>query len=203
MCQKEYDKAINSVQAEIVFIEETHSYYVDGKRLPSVSEIMKQMSKDYYADVDPDVLAIAAKRGTKVHEAVEVYERFELETEDEEIIPFVRNYKVAKKLEKFTVLENELRLATKDFAGTLDILGIHDQDMVVIDLKATSKINTDLLQVQLAAYRELAIVNGYDIKRVYVLHLTKKGYKFKEIIPNTLLWNEMKGRYNDLRSIDG
>lgn len=200
MCEEVNNEAVCSVQNQITFIEETHQYYVNGKQLPSVSEIMSVMSKEYYADINPTVLANAAKRGTKVHEAIEVYEKFGLETEDIEIYPYLRSYKVAKQLEKFEVFENELRLHNGEFAGTLDMLAILN-GTVIVDLKATSKINTELLEVQLAGYQELAIANGYDIRQVYVLHLKKDGYKFKIITPNDIMWQEMKREYAKLSKV--
>ena len=50
--------------AIIEFIEETHTYLLDGVIIPSVSEII---SDDTYASIPPHILQFAATRGKAIH----------------------------------------------------------------------------------------------------------------------------------------
>lgn len=188
---------VESITTKIEFDEDKHEYKVEGKVLPSVSSIMSKMSKEYYSNIDPERLNKAADRGTRVHKAVEMYELYGIETDDPEVKPYLRNYKVAKHLNKFEVVFTELRLTNKEFCGTLDQIAVMDNKLLIIDLKATSKINTELLQVQLAAYLELARFNGIEVEGVFVLHLTKTAYKLKQIGVNDILWQSMKENYHE------
>ena len=195
MCQRIDGEIIDKNQNEIEFIESTHEYFVDGRRLPSVSEIMKPLSEQTYLDINPRVLANAAKRGTAVHMAVEMLEMLGVYSPDEEIRQIVQNYKVAKKLKKFEPIYQEIRLTNREFCGTLDMIAEMDGKIVIIDLKNTSKINHDLLAVQLQAYRELCEFNGIEIQGLYCLQLKKDGYKFVEVRGNEFLWNDLKKDY--------
>jgi hypothetical protein len=64
-------------QHKIKFIESSHTYIVGDRRLPSVSHIMSEMSKQYYTDINPEVLENARERGTRVHKAIEMFERLQ------------------------------------------------------------------------------------------------------------------------------
>ena len=195
MSEKINTERIRENFAKITFDEELHRYIVGGKVLPSVTQIMKPLTEEKYANIDKSVLMKASDRGTRVHKAIEMYEQFGIDTTDLEIKPYLTQYKIAKRLEKFEVLENELMMTNFEFCGTLDIVGTLDDKIILVDLKATSQINTDLLEVQLAGYDELARFNGIEPQGYYVLHLTKKNYKFKPISLNELLWEMLKGDY--------
>lgn len=195
MCQGIVSESIGAYQIEIEFYEATHEYFVDGQRLPSVSEIMRPLSEQTYLNINTKVLANAAKRGTAVHLAVEMFELLGVDSSDEEIRQIVQNYKVAKKLKKFEPIHQEIRLTNREFCGTLDMIAKMDGKTVIIDLKNTSKINHDLLAVQLQAYRELCEYNGIDIEGLYCLQLKKDGYKFVAVNGNEYLWNDLKKDY--------
>lgn len=63
----------------VVFHEESHEYFVDGVKVPSVTEILGRYSRlhglDDYADIPQDVLRRAAARGTALHKEIEEYEK--------------------------------------------------------------------------------------------------------------------------------
>lgn len=195
MCQRVASEIIDKNQNEIKFIESTHEYYVGGRRLPSVSEIMKPLSEQTYLNINPRVLANAAKRGTAVHLAVEMFEELGVDSTDAEVRQIVQNYKVAKRLKKFNPIYQEIRLTNGEYCGTLDMIAEMDGKIVIIDLKNTAKINHDLLAVQLQAYRELCEFNGIEIQGLYCLQLKKDGYKFVEVRGNEFLWNDLKKDY--------
>lgn len=189
-------KKLSESECQIVeFIEESHIYVYEGVMIPSVSAIMNPMSLQKYATISKARLQNAAFRGTKVHKAVEVFEKYGLATHDKEIKPYLMAYRIAKKLHNFEVLDNEKRLTNGRYAGTLDMIAKLDGKLVIIDLKATSVINYDLLEVQLAAYYELCQFNNIKIDETYVLHLKPGSFKFLKIEPNFLMWTHLLEHY--------
>jgi len=177
-------------QNNVEFEPITHSYLYGGRLVPSVTTLMKALSENTYKNIPEHVLNKAGERGTKIHKIIELWETEGIEpTEYQE---YLLQYKKAKKLEGFEVLFMEVAIGTEEFAGTLDIIGLLNGKLIIIDLKITSKINTDLLEVQLAGYDELCKYVGIDIIEHYVLHLTKTGYKFKPIKLNIPLWESLK-----------
>jgi hypothetical protein len=166
---------------------------VGDRRLPSVSHIMSEMSKQYYTDINPEVLENARERGTRVHKAIEMAEQFGVY--DEEVKDYVVQYLKVKSAYKFVPIAQELRITNLEYCGTVDMLAILNDELILIDLKATSKINTELVEVQMAGYVNLLTHYGIDIKTVKVLHLTAKSGKLKTITPNFNMWNQLCADY--------
>ena len=173
------------------FESDTHTYYFHDKLIPSVSEIMRPLSKANYDSIPPHILENARVRGVKVHEAIEVYEALGIEPDEEEIKLYFDSYMQVKAKNQFEVVKSEIMLTNGHFAGTLDQIILSNEVLAINDIKNTSKIHTDMLSVQLYAYRELARYNGYEIQECYVTHLTKKRGVMREIKPDAKLWNEL------------
>lgn len=179
---------------QIEFIDESHTYIVDGMIVPSVTQIMKSMSEQYYSGIHPEVLKEAADRGTRVHKTIYDFEHNNVVLVDD-TMPFLKNYQIAKHIKKFKPLMQEFMLTEGTFAGTLDMLAEMDGQQVIIDLKATSKFNKELAEVQLSGYVELCEKNGIGVNGTYILHLTKDSYKLHKVQPNYGKWIELKNRY--------
>ncbi len=179
----------------IEFNEELHQYKVNGKILPSVSQIMKRMSDDVYNTVNPYVLENARIRGTAVHKAIEMYELFGIEPTDDEILIYFNRYLKAKEKHKFVVTNSELILTNNVFCGTLDQIVKMEDVTCINDIKVTSKRNMELLEVQLAGYYQLARANNIQVDKCYVTHLTKTSGVVKEVIPNFDKWNQIKKEF--------
>ena len=179
---------------EIEFIEESHTYLVDGMIVPSVTQIMKPLSDQYYGATSPEVLQNAARRGTEVHKAIYDLEQTGMAQEGN-ASPYVQNYLVAKKLKGFKPLMQEFQLTDGVFCGTLDMLAELNGQQVIIDLKCTSQLNKELAEVQLAGYQELCEKNGIGVDATYILHLKRDTYKLYKIYPNIQKWTELKKEY--------
>ena len=184
----------------IQFDPHLHQYRVEGKVLPSVSEIMRGMSENYYSNVHPAVLQHAADRGTRVHKAIEIYERLGIEPDDDTWVYFDR-YLKAKKKHKFEVVQTEIMLTNFQYCGTLDQLILINGELAINDIKVTSKRNIELLEVQLAAYEELALYNMKKVKKCYCTHLTKTSGVMVEIKPNRELWQRKKAEWRFMESL--
>jgi len=196
MYEEEQSQIIHKAGNKIDFIEDGHRYVVNGIELPSVSKIMESLSKEKYANIDVVTLERASKRGTKVHKTVELFENLGLLATDD-MREYLIEYQIAKRLYNIEVCNTELMMTNGRYCGTVDQISLLDGHLCIVDIKATSMINTDLLEVQLAGYLQLAYDNGFIIEKTYVLQLKKDGFKFKEIIPNNMLWQSLLDNYYD------
>lgn len=126
--------------------------------------------------LDPSVVANAAERGTKVHKICEaIMEGLgELGVEDQ-----TRNYVESFKLwweQGHEVIEMEKRFWCDDLCitGQVDLIIKTDEGLAIVDLKTSYK-PSPTWQAQGSAYAYLARKAGYDIKKIYFLHLKKNG----------------------------
>ena len=168
---------------KIDFDEEKHEYTVDGKRVPSVSEILAPLS-DRYDGLNPSVLQMAAARGTAVHEATEIIDYGgEPEMMPETFgyinayIEFLRTYFPRwEMIERPVAYYRWAEEAVPFYAGTIDRYGVIDGHTAVVDIKTYASLTTDGLiaaSCQTQLYKD-AISEYLPIKR-YVLHLKKDG----------------------------
>lgn len=174
------------------YIESTHTYLFNGVIIPSVTQIMKGSSEAYYHGISEAQLMIAADRGTRVHQAIYEFETEGKMTTDTEVKPYLAEYIIAKKRYKFKPIWQEFKLTNGLYAGTLDMLAEYEGQQVVIDLKATSKFNKSLAEIQLAGYEELCKYNGIGINNTYILHLSKDKHKLHQVTPNYDEWERLK-----------
>ena len=57
------------------YIDDTHTYLVDGIIVPSITQLIKMKFKNKYDAVPKEVLKKAADKGTAMHLAIELYEK--------------------------------------------------------------------------------------------------------------------------------
>ena len=126
--------------------------------------------------LDPEVVAHAAERGTKVHKICEaIIQGFGELGVDDETKPYVESFKqwwekghqVVKMEERFWC--DELRVT-----GQVDLILNTPEGLAIVDLK-TSSAPSKTWPAQGSAYAYLAKKAGYDIKKIYFLHLLKTG----------------------------
>lgn len=168
---------------KLIFFERDHSYEVDGQKLPSVSEIIRFLSREIYANATQYRLDHAADRGTRVHRACENIDRYGSCEADAEIEPYVMAYIQFLKDKKpdWKLIETSLCDLQDGFAGTLDRYGVISGKRVIVDLKSNSSIKPVLVTAQLNGYRHLARVNEHEVDAIASLHLKKDGkYSYVE-----------------------
>ena len=165
---------------DLIFRQKKHEYITsDGKKLPSVSEIISCLSNSVYADVDKDILETAAQRGTAVHELSRELETKRILECPEEYSGYLQAY--AKFLQEhsvnWTYIEEPMR-HSKGYAGTLDRYGVVDDVCTLLDIKTNSKItgkNLVVYEAQLNLYRKMLEEHWCNPAKLYVLHLMKDG----------------------------
>lgn len=166
------------------FNEDNHEYQVNGEVIPSVSEIIRFISREVYGDVVQSVLDTAADRGTRVHKATQMLDVVHDVECDDDIVPYVQAYVQFLREHKPTwdAIEKSFYNPEKLYAGTVDRVGTFDGKKTLVDIKTSSSLQKILYGAQLNLYRMGLAANGIEVERLVILHLTKdKGYKIVEI----------------------
>lgn len=166
---------------ELEFIEDTHTYLVEGKIVPSVTQLLNRKFGGRYDSIPPEVLRKASERGTQIHKAIECYcQGFDDGSSE------VRDYKFLERVHNFKAVENEipiiLDLGGKTYAGRLDMIISINGGYAVADIKTTSTLEKEYLGHQLNLYR-LGVEQCYDYKisELYGIHLKDGKRKLVKI----------------------
>jgi len=157
-----------------------HQYQVDGKPVPSVTQILQDCGITDFSKVNKRVIDFAQKRGKAIHKACHLHDVGDLDvfTLDLRITPYLDAYIKFKHDTGFLVKDSELRVASRKFhyAGTLDKLGILEGKITIIDLKSGPIMPG--VAIQTAGY-ELAYNEGKGprekIRRREVVQLKDDG----------------------------
>lgn len=166
------------------YIDDTHTYVYDGVILPSITQILKVKFGNKYNGVSKDVLQKASERGTKVHQAIEDYEKRSIDdTECKEL----RNYKLLKNRFNFECLDNEvpivLFLNDKPVcAGRIDLIIKENENVGIADIKRTSVFDKEYVAYQTNLYR-IGYQQCYGIKVSFLkgLHLRDDIRKYIDL----------------------
>ena len=162
---------------ELKFDSDKHLYTLDMEgqtlQLPSVTQILRFVSRELYGEVPAHILENAADRGTRVHEAIEMMAKFGWMEADTDIMPYMLAYQEWEKEHNFKIVASEYRLyhRTRLYAGTADALFMDKDDLCLMDVKTTKTILEGLTAAQLYGYSEALKSHGVEIKRAYILHL--------------------------------
>lgn len=139
------------MNTDVKYDDKAHAYTVNGKPVPSVTQIISWYQGNKYAEVPADILQRAKDYGTGVHEAIEKY----INTLE------VDGYEDA--VAQYAVLEEEHRIGITSteqivnygerYAGRYDMIGEVDGDASMIDIKTTYRLDKEYLGLQLGLYR--------------------------------------------------
>lgn len=173
------------------YIDESHTYLVDGIIVPSITQIMKIKFGNKYSGVSNEILNKAAENGTRVHEAIEKL----CKSGEVEDIKEVKNFMFLQKHYKFEVVDNEVPIIIfKDdvpiCAGRLDLVLKIDGLIGGGDIKRTSTLDKEYLTYQLNLYR-IGYRQSYDIEWEFLkgLHLRENTRKFIDLpINENMAW---------------
>lgn len=173
------------------FVEKTHEYHLNKRKIPSVTQILAPISKIMYENINLPTLKAKAKIGSEVHKLIEWYCKFGLlpnkENHDERVYAYFNSFlDWHKSLVDSANFENEFKgFYSSDkmvFAGTIDNIRMIGNDLVLIDYKTVANPNKYLLSLQLYAYKLIAEqVLKVMINKCYALCLKVDSYEFIEI----------------------
>lgn len=164
--------------AQLLFYDADHRYELDGVELPSVSEIIRFLSREIYQDAEQYRLDQAAERGAKVHRALELLDKLGEVEAEEVVLPYCQAYLAFCRDHRvnWELIEKPLASAELGFAGTLDRAGYVDDRRCIVDLKTTATVKKPLVKAQLNAYELLSQANGRPASEaLYCLQLNKDG----------------------------
>ena len=174
--------------ARLLFYDDTHRYTVDGEEVPSVSELIRFITRELYTDTPQYFMEGAAARGTLVHKATESLDEFgKVECEDD-IAPYIQAYVSFLKdcQPNWEKIEWPICNGTR-YAGTVDRYGELNGKKVVLDIKTTQSISGMhklLYGAQLTLYK-MAVEQERPVEKLVVLQLKKDGsYKLIPIEEN-------------------
>ena len=150
----------------LTFDEATHTYRVDGRVVPSVTQILKAVYPDVYAGIPAHVLDRKARLGTAVHKAIELelLGKLDYQSIHPEVQPYFWSWMqwwedqhispVACKAERKFYCE-------AGYAGTVDFEYPVACDVGIVDWKITSAVvATHPLQGAGYAYARGAVRSG-------------------------------------------
>lgn len=173
------------------FDEASHTYRLDGQRLPSVTEILAPIKQDF-AMVNREVLEAKRLLGTAVHLACELDDQGELDDDFTEpaVMAYVQAWRKFRADTGAAIVMNEQRLyhPTLRFAGTLDRLaylrmkGEEQPSTWLLDIKTSADPHPSY-GVQLAGYRmllagqeeagPLSVAMGEAFRRIGLDHIKR------------------------------
>lgn len=111
--------------AELFFDEAAHRYTVNGRTIPSVTQIISAVGLYEFDFVSRETLRIAAERGRIVHTYIEWYERgvLDFDSLDPELEGYLRSYILCKRHHSIPdpdQIEQRVYSDRYGYAGTLD-----------------------------------------------------------------------------------
>ena len=183
------DSRININGHTVEYIDSTHTYLVDGHKIPCVSDILSHYARIHYLDdyykVSRYTLQNAAVNGTNMHNAIEAYEKGESYT----YYPEIENYKAIKARLGFEVMKMEQIVLYCNqrneplYAGRLDMIISYHDGIGILDLKRTYKVYREKFQLQLNLYR-LAYEQSYHqkVSELFCLRLREEKANFYEFM---------------------
>lgn len=159
-----------------------HAYYLDGARLPSVTQILHEagIGTDY-SMVPPQILEHKRQVGVAVHAACRLVDEGELDesTVADEIAPYVGSYQQFLADTGFRAIGTELPLydEVRGYAGTPDVWGDLNGRFALLDRKTLWTLDMPTAALQAAGYAPLieALEPSWRGADRYALHLQRTG----------------------------
>lgn len=169
---------------ELLFNADTHTYTLDGKIIPSVTQLTDIYST---AQIEEDsdlelTFEIAAERGTLLHGYLEYAlsnddpgDGFPLPDAYSGYIDAINLFLAEHELEPMLI---EKMLVSEDefvFAGTPDYVGLFDGELVILDWKFVSQVQKTKIGAQLNGYKILCENNGIYPEKLYCVQFLAGG----------------------------
>ena len=163
--------------SELAFQSEGHRYFLDGRQLPSVTQILDPYTGLEY--VDPELLRRAAEFGSHVHAACHLLNLEQLDdaTLDPALAPYVHAWEQFLTDTGAIVLESERRVASEKYgyAGAIDTLVFWGRSNRLIDIKSSATMPRTV-GPQTAAYSQAYLEEtGQRVRDRYCVLLKPDG----------------------------
>jgi hypothetical protein len=167
----------------LTFDADAHVYRLDGKVVPSVTQILAPLVD--YSGIPADVLETARIRGQWVHDAVNRHCRGVLDpaTLGADVRPYFDQFLLFLSDSAFVPTASEVRVASPKYgyAGTVDLVGEFLNGETLLDVKATADLPA-AVGPQTAGYAQaFAETFGRQLKRRSCLHLFPDRYRVEPL----------------------
>ena len=168
----------------LTFDEATHSYFLDGRPVPGVTSVIREILAPLFR-VDSDLMRRAAEFGTAVHRACELDDKrtLDMATLDPALVPWLEGWRAFTREHDGSFIHSETKICSYKFrfAGTLDRIVHTFRGPVLLDIKTSTTIGPEV-GVQTAAYAMAAQEYlGIKIKSRLCVQLTEGGYKLHKL----------------------
>jgi hypothetical protein len=176
----------NIEEYEIKFIDEGHEYFVNGEKVPCISDINKVILLSSFKDIPEYILKNAALRGDIVHKIIQMDLTFGLDESsvDEKIKGFYESYKLFKEDNHLEpkMVEMKFYCPSLNYCFTLDYKGKCNNLNSLIDWKTGSVYDEVKYRAQVGGqYNGLLDYFEDDLEQVGVVQLYKNGKRGKGI----------------------
>lgn len=170
-------------QSRVQFDAATHTYHLDGVVLQGITgTLIKRAFPDKYKDIDPEVLAEAARKGHELHEAIQNFDRFGIVSDDER----VKNYVELKQGSGLVTVENEYLVSDNEhYASSIDVvLENVTGDVVLVDIKTTYTLDRASTALQLSIYKRWFEQQneGLTVAHICALWLPNRDHSICELV---------------------
>ena len=145
-------------KTNVLFDPKQHKYTYDGVELKGITKVIHdRLFPDEYKDVHEDVLNQAAERGSRIHNAIELFERCGMTTDN---CPELDSYLSEREKEEQNFLLNHreseyLVTDSTQYASAIDMVYQSPKGFVLADIKTTYKLNVEYVSWQLSVYAYL------------------------------------------------
>lgn len=189
--------------AQLLFYDEEHRYELDGEILPSVSEVLRFISREIYGEITQYKLDNAADRGTRIHKACEILDKYGAVEVDAEIAPYIKAYMKFRKdhAVQWTQIEQAIYHPALKYAGTIDRRGSVDGVTATVDIKSSYRLHKPLVGAQLNGYDSAyAALKGETTDKLFGLHLKPDAtYRLVEFPKDFTLFQSCLNIHNALK----
>ena len=190
----------------VEFDPDTHSYFVDGKKVPSVTQIIEAIHPRKTSKADPDVLKKAAERGNQLRTMIKAYEDENVKTYH----PEMHGYLALKTQHQIHVLNSDVIVLLHQHGI---VIGAGRFNMVVqspfikgkgiADVKRRLHLDEGRLLLQLNLYK-LAYEQTYKQKIRYLkcMHIRNRYHRYVDIPVHKQEAQALLDKYTEKHPID-
>ena len=148
--------------SKIRFVAKTHQYFLGDKELKGVTGILsRRIFQEKYANIDEEVLAKAAKRGSYIHQMCEMVDELGVTPdclEAQNYINLKEKYNLQPIAREYLVTDAE------HYASAIDAVYEVEGGVVLNDLKTTYKLDKEYISWQLSIYKYFFELLNPDIE---------------------------------------